>query len=316
MRMETIRLSGSSQQITRVGLGGCPLGGHGWGHVDDSESIAAIRRALELGVNFFDTADVYGFGHSEKILSKALGSRRHSVVIGSKFGVRWDQAKNIRKDISPKYLRSALDASLRRLHLECLPLYYIHWPDGITPIGDAMEELERLRRAGKVRWIGVSNFSAAQVREALAVAAVHALQVQFSLVDRGPVTGLLPLASQAGITVITWGSLAQGLLSGKYDRSARFGPDDRRHRYGNFLGERFDRNLQVVDGLRRVAQRLNRTPAQVAIRWLLDTRAVGSVLFGAKRPAQIEENACALGWNLSDVDYAALEALTQQAIAA
>lgn len=307
--METIQLAGTGQFLSRVAMGGCPLGGHGWGNVDDAESVAAVRRALDLGVNFFDTADVYGFGHSEQILARALGKDRHDVVIATKFGVRWGNGAQTWKDVSPNYARLALEASLARLQIDCIPLYYVHWPDGKTPIADTLAELARCRQQGKIRWIGLSNFSAEQVREAMSVTSVEALQVQFSLVDRLPALELLPLAQERNRTLVTWGSLAQGLLSGKYDARSTFTSKDRRHRYDNFLGEKFATNLVAVEALRRVAIALGKTPAQVALRWLLDTPGVGVALFGAKRVAQVEENAATSGWRLSASEYESLKLL-------
>lgn len=301
--MDVTQLADTGQPITRASMGTWQLGGHGWGRVDEDQAVAAVRRALDLGVNFFDTADVYGLGRSEELLSRTLGKRRHDLVIASKFGVRWDSQGRTSKDISPRHLRQALEASLRRLRLDCIPLYYVHWPDGLTPIGETMAELARCRQEGKIRWIGLSNFSADQIREALAVTDVQALQVQFSLLSRAAVAELLPLAEKARITLVTWGSLAQGLLTGKFDAQSTFGHDDCRSRHEDFLGDRFRRNLEMVEALKRVAERFQTTPAQVALRWLLDTPGVGSVLFGAKSPAQVDDNLAATEWRLPDTEY-------------
>ena len=306
--MESFQLARSNLRVSRVGLGGCPLGGHGWGQVDDAESHHAVERAYDLGVNFFDTADVYGLGHSEELLRKALGRRRRDVVIASKFGVRWDSAGKTWKDASPAYLRTALEASLRRLGLECIPLYYVHWPDAKTPIEDTMAELERCRRAGKIHAIGVSNFSAAQLQKACQVVPIAALQLQYSLVDRESATEVLNVASQHDVPFVTWGSLAQGLLTGKYDETASFDTNDRRHRYENFCGDKFHRNLKTVALLKQSSLRINRSPAQIAIRWVLDSTNVGTVLFGAKRASQVEENLAALDWRLPENEYRLLEA--------
>lgn len=305
--METIELGDTGQFISRLGMGGSPISGHGWGKVDEAESIAAIHRAVDLGVNFFDTADVYGLGYSERLLARALGQKRHKVVIATKFGVRWSDNSKPWRDISPAYLRKALDDSLERLQIDCIPLYYVHWPDGNTRIADTIAELVRCREEGKIRWIGLSNFSAEQICEAASVTSVQSLQVQFSLLDRLKVAELLPLARQLKATLITWGSLAEGLLTGKYDTRSTFTADDRRSRYDNFQGATFAENLRLVESLRQMANTLGRTSAQLALRWLLDTPGVGCALFGAKRPAQVEENAQAVGWRLSASEYQALE---------
>lgn len=314
--MESITLPGTGLRVSRVGLGGCPLGGHGWGAVDHAELLAAVHRAIDLGINFFDTADVYGLGRSEELLAEALGRRRHEVVLASKFGVRRTADGRTIKDISPAYLRTALEASLRRLRLDCIPLYYIHWPDGCTPVEETLAELERCRRAGKIRAIGVSNFGADELRRACTVARIVAVQVQYSLVDRHQAEAIRHVVAAAQIPLVTWGSLAQGLLTGKFDASATFGPDDRRSRYENFCGGKFQRNLEMVARLKTLSARLGRSPAQIAIRWLLDTPEVGCVLFGAKRPAQVDENFQALDWHLDPEDYRALEDFTWPAMAA
>lgn len=300
--MEQIHLGDSALSVSRLGLGGCPFGGHGWGDVYDANSINAIRAALDEGISFFDTADVYGFGHSEELLSRALGKQRHEMVIATKFGVRWDEQSNIVKDISRQYLRQALEASLRRLRVDCIPLYYVHWPDGRTPIEEAVQEMERCRQQGKVRAIGVSNFGSNQIRKASAVANVACVQVQLSLVDDQPLS-LKRTLQETGSSLVTWGSLAQGLLSGKYDANSYFGENDRRSRYENFQGEKFARNLHTVEVIKRVAAQLGKSPAQVAIRWLLDTPIVSCVLYGAKSPQQVRENSGASGWSLSHKDY-------------
>lgn len=300
--MERVRLGRSDLIVSRIGLGGCPFGGHGWGPIDDENSLRAIRAAVDAGINFFDTADVYGLGHSEQILARGLGAKRTEMVVATKFGVRWDDQKRIVKDISPRYLRTALEASLRRLQLDCIPLYYVHWPDGATPVEAAVEELARCRQEGKIHAIGISNFSAEQIESAGAAAEVACLQAQYSLVDRGA-EALASAVRRTQISLVTWGSLAQGLLAGKYDASSRFGADDRRSRYENFRGDKFIRNLQTVEAVKRVAARAGKTPAQVAVRWLLDSPLVSCALLGAKSPQQVRDNAGAAGWRLSDEEF-------------
>jgi len=307
--IETVPWTDADDRISRLGLGGCPLGGHGWGKVDDSESLAAVRRAVDRGIAFFDTADVYGLGHSEEILAKGLGALRHKVVIASKFGVRRDAGGRTCKDISPLYLRTALEASLRRLRVDCIPLYYAHWPDGVTPVTEVMSELMRVREEGKIRWIGLSNFSSPEVEQALAVGPVHAVQAQFSLLARRSAADLLPVVRRSKTALVTWGSLAQGMLTGEFDARSIFAADDRRSRYEAFQGAAYRTNLAAVEVVKQVAERYGKTPAQVAIRWLLDTPGVGAVLFGAKRPAQVDENLGADGWRLDDADYRLLEQL-------
>jgi aryl-alcohol dehydrogenase-like predicted oxidoreductase len=290
--VETIKLPNCDLQVSRVGFGGCPLGGHGWGDVDDRRAIAAVRRALDCGVNFFDTADVYGMGRSEELLSEALGNQRRNVVIATKFGVRREHGRTFR-DTSPKWLQTALCASLRRLRVDCIDLYYIHWPDAKVPLDDTLEMLQRLRESGQLRAIGLSNFTTSEVLEAIRCVPISCVQAQFSLIDQHIARPLLDGLAEQRLPLITWGSLAQGLLSGKYDQSISFTTGDRRLRYPNFQPPKLASNLLVVDKLRRESAELGCTPAQLAVRWLLQTSGVGAVLCGAKRPEQAEENAAA-----------------------
>ena len=303
---EMVRISPDAQPVARIGFGCCPLGGHGWGRFDERQAREAIMRAVELGVLFFDTADVYGFGKSESILGETLreflGPARDGVFISSKFGVRWDSGGKIRRDSSPAYLRQALEGSLKRLNRERIDLYQIHWPDESTPVEATLEELLKLRDEGKIGAIGLSNFSPDATTRICQDHPIASHQFQYSLAERGPETELLPQASSLGLKVITWGSLAQGLFSGKYDRSTHFGDNDRRHRYENFKGERLEKNLEIVTRLRVVAERYGKTPAQVALRWLLDDPRVSIPLTGVKTPEQIEGNVGALGWRLEPSD--------------
>lgn len=288
--VESIRLPELAEPVSRIALGGCPLGGHGWGAVDDTESVAAVRSAVDAGVTFFDTADVYGLGHSEELLSRALAEDRHRVTVATKFGVRMGPDGRAFRDVSPAWARLAVEASLRRLRLERIPLYYMHWPDDRTSIEDVVGALVDLRDEGKIGAIGLSNVTAAQVARANRVARISAVQVQYSLVDRASAEALLGTTQGLAIPLITWGSLAQGLLTGKYDERSVFDSTDRRSRYENFQQPKLARNMQVVRRLRKIAASAKATPGQVAIRWLLDQPGVGAVLFGAKTISQVAEN--------------------------
>ena len=306
--METVTLGASGISVPRVCVGTVTFGGH-WGPMDDESAIAAVHRALDVGLSFFDTADCYGLGHAEEMLARALGPRRVEAVVSTKFGVRWDESRRTWRDISPSYMRRALDASLRRLGVDSVPMYYVHWPDGVTPIADAVGEMVRARDAGKIRAIALSNPSLDDLRAAMAVAPIAAVQVQFSLVNREVAADLLSFCEAAGIPVLTWGSLAQGLLSGRITAETRFDASDRRSRDANFQGARYERNLVAASELRRVAARIDRTPVQVALRWLLDTPGVGCALVGPKGASQVAEYVGALGWRLDPSDYEALAGL-------
>ena len=310
--METIQLGSSRQQITRLGMGGCPLGGYGWGVCSDDAARNAVRTALQRGVTFFDTADIYGLGHSEELLGEVLGAEKNRVCLASKFGVRRSPEGKTWYDISPNYVREALENSLRRLKTDFISLYYIHWPDGKTRIEDSVAELDKMRQEGKIGAIGVSNFSAEEIRRACDVAKIDAVQVQFSLLDQEKARRLFDVVQKNNLTLVTWGSLAQGLLTGKYDENSTFVEGDRRNRYENFTGEKFKKNLKVVREIKTIAAGLNKTASETAIRWLLDTKPVGAVLFGAKNPAQVNDNLGSDGWALPPEGYQALSRLTRE----
>ena len=306
--MESVKLSNTNLDITRLGFGCGPLGGTDWGQFDEDESMAAVLKAIDLGVTFFDTADIYGLGCSERLLSKALGQRRHDVIIATKFGVNWENSPNGNRaktfyDSSPERVVEALENSLRRLRIDTIPLYFIHWPDPDTPLSDTIEALARCQESGKIQHIGVSNFSPDQIRETSERISLAAVQMQYSLIDRRVEKELIPCCQELGISVITYGPLAQGLLTGKYEMDAQFGLDDCRSRLAHFKGEDFERKLEIVNRLREMEKCYNKLSTQIAIRWVLDNPAISCVISGIKSPAQIEQNAGAVGWNLTSEDY-------------
>lgn len=288
--------------MSRIGFGCWPIGGHGWGRTDDAASVAAVAAALDAGINFFDTADVYGFGHSEELLARALGAHRRHVVVASKFGVRWDASSTTWRDTSPQWLDRALDASLRRLRLDSIPLYQVHWDDGVTPLEAVIERLCRHREAGKVQEIGICNAQPRQIARIAAAARVVSMQTGYNAVDRGAEDGVFGACRDADIDVVTHSSLAQGLCSGKYGSGATFGADDVRSRSPYFNGG-YAANMAVVSRMRRVGARYGRTPAQVALGWVLGAGQVASALVGIKTAEQVRENAEVL-WNMDEADRA------------
>ena len=274
---------------------GCePLGGTDCGRVDLSEAIAAISHGLELGINAFDTADVYGLGQSEIVLSNALGSRRHDAVIISKFGVNWENQEpggraRTYRDSSPQHVRKALEGSLRRLRVDRIPVYVVHWPDPKTPITSTMEALMECREKGLIGNIGVSNFSAAQLTEAAAVAVPDVAEAQLSLLDRNTLREFAPSCVRLGVSLLAYGTLAQGLLTGKYETGIRFEADDRRSRLPHFAPARMEQSAPLLEAIAERARQLNCTMAQVAIRWVLDQPGVTAAIVAAKSPSQVQE---------------------------
>lgn len=296
--MEYVRLGVTELTVSRLGYGCAAMGGYDYGRVNDEESVRSVQRALSLGVNFFDTADVYGLGHAEEILGRALGPRKHDVVIATKFGVRWDSSGRTVRDTSARWVTQAVQGSLRRLGLDCIPLCQIHWPDHQTPVAETLEALGRLQEAGKVRYIGCCNFDARALEQAQAHGRIESLQLPYSLVERQWEETIRDCSRRHRVGVLCYNSLGQGLLTGKYGRDSRFEGTDLRRRSALFQGEAFERNLAMLEQVKIVGRRHNRTSAQVAIRWVLDNPGVGCAITGIKGARQIEENASALDWTL------------------
>jgi len=307
--MEYKKLGQTNLKVSVLGFGGCPIGGHGWGRVKDKDSIAAIRKALRLGINFFDTADTYGLGHSEEVLAKALGNYRKKVIIATKGGVRWDPYKKKGYyDLSPYYLAKAVEGSLQRLKIDCIPLYQLHYPDPKTPISETMEALKKLQKEGKIKYIGCSNFSPELINEAQKYGRLESSQASYNIIDRALEKSIIPTCQKWKMSIFIYGPLSQGLLTGKYDLNTKFGEDDRRSRrsYKNFHGKKFRANLIIVDKLKEIASKYHKTSVQVAIRWILDNPFITNAILGIKKPEEIEENLGALGWKLAYKDRAML----------
>lgn len=300
--MEYITLKNSDLKVSRLCMGGCPMGGYGWGDVQEKELIDAVHAALDNGINFFDTADTYGLGQSEITLSKGLGDRRKDVVIQSKFGVRFS-SEGTTYDNSPEYIRSALEKTLSRLNTDYIDIYTIHYRDKKTPLSEVVDTLSTLRDEGKIRYFGLSNIDV----DGFAEIAPHAgefvcCQDEYSLACRNHEADLIAAQNELRVTPLTWGSLGQGILTGKYDRNCSFNKEDRRNRdvYVNFHGDKLLRNLDIVDAMRPIAEAHGVSVAAVAIRFIMDYLEESVVLVGAKRPSQILGNLESVGWHLSE----------------
>lgn len=306
--MEYTRLGGTGETISVVGFGGWAIGGHGYGKADDSQSIRSIRKAMDLGINIFDTADVYGFGHSEEVLSKALETRIKDVVVATKFGVRWDGSGRTFRDCSVGYLAEALEGSLRRLRTDCIPLYQLHWHDGVTPIADVFEALIRYRDVGKVRHIGCSNIASSVIANAPFSSEVRSAQVRFGVGFPESRNELADFRARHDMSTLVYGVLMRGLLSGKYDGNTVFGERDTRGTDSAFRDD-IERAAVILEGIRALSARYRKTPAQVAIRWALDEPFVSCAVVGIRSEWQAIENAGACGWSLSEEDRIYLSSL-------
>lgn len=311
--MEYITLQNTDLQVSRLCMGGCPMGQYGWGEVQEQELIDAVHTALDNGINFFDTADTYGLGTSERTLGKALGGRRHEAVIATKFGVRVENGSTT-YDNSPEWIQKACEQSLQRLGTDYIDLYQVHYRDGKTPIEDVVGALQHLQQQGKIRWFGLSNIKLTDLDELENCRGSFAtVQNQYSLACRDQEQTILTLIEKLSATPLTWGSLGQGILTGKYDKNAAFGSNDRRSRrvYVNFHGEKLLHNLEIVEVLKDVAAAHGKPVSAAAVRFILDFLPGSAVLCGAKRPAQILDNAQALDWHLSKEEIERLDAISR-----
>lgn len=302
--VEKRRLGKNGPELTTVGFGAWAAGGpwqYGWGPQDDKESIAAIHRALELGVNWIDTAAVYGWGHSEEVVGEALrGVDRASVYIATKCGRVKGADGLVTGDLRPETIRREVEDSLRRLKTDYIDLYQFHWPDTTTgtPVETSWETMARLQEEQKVRWIGVSNFDVPLMERCERIAHVDSLQPPYSLLRREVEAEILPWCQQNGTGVICYSPMQAGILSGTFDIN-RLAPDDWRRNSPYYQEPQLSRNLRFVEALRPIAARYGKTVGQLAIAWVLMHPAVTAAIVGARRPEQVEINVGAMGWTLT-----------------
>jgi aryl-alcohol dehydrogenase-like predicted oxidoreductase len=310
--MKTKRLGNSDLFITPVGFGAWAVGGSGWefgwGEQDDKASVGAIHRALELGVNWIDTAAVYGMGHSEQIVGFALqtwtGSRPY---VFTKCGLRWDEQGYVHRSLNADSIRRECEDSLRRLKVDVIDLYQIHWPT--EDLEEGWNAMAQLQKEGKVRWIGVSNFNVEELRRAQSIAPITSLQPPYSLVRREVEQEILPYCRSNGLGVIVYSPMASGLLTGAMtrERAASLPDSDWRSRDVEFKDPKLSRNLALVERLREVGERVQRPPGQVAIAWVLQNPAVTGAIVGARNARQVEENVDATTLRLTNKEVAEIE---------
>lgn len=304
--MKTRKLGHSELHVSCIGLGTNYVGGYGlYPSIDEAEGIRLVHRALDLGVTFLDTADIYGFGRSEELVGQAIAGRRNEVVLATKGGNVFSNGERTGVSNEPSYLRAALEASLRRLGTDHVDLYYIHRHDGRTPPEDSFGELMRMKDEGLIRAAGVSNYEPEQLHAALQAGPVDALQSRYNMLQREVEAQVLPLCAANGISFIPWGPLAFGLLGGKYAADFVLPADDWRHRSGVFDAQSFAANVAKVDALKQVT---TSSLPQVAMQWLLHQQTIASVIAGAKTVAQIEHNAGADNLSVTPLEIGQLDA--------
>ncbi len=315
--MEYRELDATGLKTSVIGLGTWVMGGWMWGGAQDRDSLATIRRAIDLGITLIDTAPIYGHGRSEQLVGQAVqeSGLRDQVILATKVGLNWNAEKTkVWRDSSRTRIASEIEESLRRLRTDCIDIYLVHWPDPNTPFEETMEALLELKRKGTIRFIGLSNFDVSQTERCRRVGPVHVVQLPYNLFERGIEYELLPFCRSHELGLLVYGPLCRGLLTGKYHGTERFDPGDVRAIDPKFTPPNFRRYLTCVERLQGVANRHQKTVGQLAVRWCLDQPGVTVALCGSRRPPQIEETVGALGWSLSMNELAEIERLVSEAI--
>jgi aryl-alcohol dehydrogenase-like predicted oxidoreductase len=306
--METRTLGNSDLNLTRIGFGAWAIGGGGWsnswGPQDDNDSIAAIHKALDLGINWIDTAPAYGRGHSEEVVAKALKTTSHKPYVFTKCAMRWDSKGELYHSL--KEIRREVEDSIRRLQLETIDLYQIHWPNPDSDIEEGWSTMADLQREGKVRWIGVSNFSVAQMERALTIAPISSNQPPYSMINRTAEPEILPFSLQNGIGTINYAPMHSGLLTGAMskERVAAFPENDFRRNAKNYQEPLLARNLAIADLLKTIGARHEVAAGVIAIAWTLHNSAVTAAIVGGRNAKQVEGVIPAMNFRLPEAEYA------------
>lgn len=305
----------TGMQVSAIGFGCWEIGGS-YGHFDEGEVIAAVNRAIDLGINCFDTAEGYGKGRSEEILARALGKRRKDVLVVTKFGIS-HEGRERGRDSRREQALAAIERSLKFLNTDYVDVYLVHWPDYQTPFEETMAALEEIVQAGKARFVGVSNFSRSQLESCMAVRRVDVAQYGYHLFDRRMEREIFPYCRDNGIGMMAYGSLAHGLLAGAFTPQTTFAESDWRSRGGLFglklfASENFATNLAVVEELKVLAARRGKTVAHLALQWVLSNPVVSVGLIGFRTPAEVEASVGGLSWTLSSEERHEIDAIFQK----
>jgi len=305
--MEYQRLGSSDMTVSKITLGTGNLRINYGDPPDDAELIATIHKALDLGINFFDTADIYDNGHAEEVLAEALGNRRNEVFIATKVGLRYKNKKYV-IDLSKEYIKKAIENSLRRLKTDRIDLYQAHWPDISNPLAGTFEALNECVEAGKIRCIGIANFDLAQLVRSCKYSLLSSHQIPLNLFKREYEIQIIPYCYKQNIALLVSCPLAKGLLNGQYHQDSEF-TDEFRESDPMFKGATFQRNLAIVERLKHFAVSRNRTMSQLAIAWVLSHPAITSVVCDAQSPEKIKEYIKAINWKLNQEELAQIELL-------
>ncbi len=314
--LEYINIEGTNLVSSRIALGTWAIGGWMWGGTDEKESIRTIHSALDLGINLIDTAPIYGFGRSEELVGDALQHRRReSIIVASKVGIDWTHGKIERNSTRQRILKEFED-SLRRLRTDYIDIYQVHWPDPLVAIEETAGTLRELYEQGKIRAIGVSNYSPEEMARFRSIAPLHTIQPPYNLFEREIEREVLPYARKRGITTLTYGALCRGLLSGAMSAHRQFAKDDMRKTTDpKFQPPHFAEYINAANKLDAFArENFGKRVIHLAVRWLLDQPGVGITLWGARHPEQLAPVKEVIGWSLRKSDFAAIDAILSESI--
>ncbi|MFW6308915.1 MAG: aldo/keto reductase [bacterium] len=299
------KLGNSDLEVSVIGLGTWGIGSEFYGKVDDAQSIATIRKGIESGINLIDTAPAYGKGHSEEVVGKAIEGYRDEVIIATKVGT-YKEGEDFFRDLSPEAIRKQIERSLSRLNIDVIDLYQIHWPDPDTPLEESVKELVKLKKEGKFKYLGVSNFGTSLMEEIQEMTDIVSLQPQYSILNRDIEEEILPYTRKNNIGVLAYGPLGGGILTGKYtdtDEAPQLKEDDKRNEFYPFFQEpKWSQVKKLVQILENIAEDRGVSIPQVSLNWVRQQNGVTSVLVGAKNPEQAAENAAAADWNLTETE--------------
>lgn len=305
---EMIRFGNTDLTVSRLALGTWVTGGWAWGGSDENEAKRAILRSFELGTNFIDTAPVYGFGKAEEIVGRALREwGRDRIVVATKCGLQWDPRQRIRRNSSPERIFEEAEDSLKRLGIDVIDLYQIHWPDPAVPFEDSLGALLKLQEQGKVRYFGLSNFSRDQIEECLKTTQVYSLQPPYNMFEREAEREILPFCKEHGIAALAYGGLCRGLLTGKFTGREQFPKGDLRRNDPKFKPQMFEKFAAAADEIKAMAESYGTTTARFALQWAVQQPGVTCVLSGARTVRQAEDNAGGNGFEIAEKDLRAIE---------
>jgi len=317
-KLETKQLGNSDLKITTVGFGAWAIGGgdwqFAWGHQEDDESVQAIQRALELGINWIDTAAIYGLGHSEEVVAKALKNASSKPYIFTKCSMRWDDKREIYRSLKAGSVQEEVENSLKRLKIDAIDLYQIHWPQPEDEIEEGWETMARLQQQGKIRWLGVSNFNVEQMKRVQKIAPITSLQPPYSLLNRKVEPEILPFCLENNIGVINYSPMSSGMLTGKMtaERIQKMPQDDWRRKSPNFNEPKLSTNLKLVELLRQIGDAHGVEPGVVAIAWTLRNPAITAAIVGARSASQVEGTIKAADFRLSPDEAAKIDAFVAE----